>query len=414
MVGHSRLLAAQVAALAISGVLCSAQEPTPDIRGNLVFGDQAAVAHKARVLLWRVSFETDQSFLIRDVAVAPDGVFRFDVPQIPADRWGREALVLVALSSKEFVAAAELRGSEEVREGIVLQMHAQSTIRGFVSDDRGTPIENAQVSIESLGPVSNWDTLPQWRTRTNTKGRFEISAVPAGLPCRIGVEHPDYLWACHDGPPGSEDVVLVLERGGKIAGRVLLPDGRPAVGVRVGCQATNNYGSGEARTDANGCYALDSLAPNSYFVWATTSDLTSVAIQTDEVMVRDVTQAKPLTLTPGVMAKGRLVDSRTGKRVTGRCGSLGIWGPGRPGIPAPGGGVWYGQQLLVELDGSFTVRLPAGRSVLAMSMAYLTDWDLQKDVTIDAEAGRDMAFDVPVVRKMLPDPIRAAVATTNK
>ncbi len=412
MVGHSRRIVAQVAGLAVGASLCSAQELGPGLHGNLVFGDQAAGANKARVLLWRVLFE-DQSFLIRDVAAASDGGFRFDVPQIPADRWGREALVLVALSGNEFVAAARLRGPEEVREGIVLQMHPQATIRGVVRDNRGAPIENAQVSVERIGSVSTGQVFPHWQARTNTEGRFEIRAVPVGLLCRIGAEHPDYVWTCHDGAPGREDVVLLPERGGKIAGRVFLPDGRPAVRVRVACRATNDRGSGETRTDANGCYTLDSLPRSSYFVWATTGDLTSVAIQTGGVLAGDVRQAQPLTLTSGVLARGRLVDSRTGARVASRYGSLGIWGPGRPGVLMPGVGVLFGQQVVLELDGSFTVRLPAGRSVLAVSMAHLTDWTLQKDVTIDVEAGRDVAFDVPVVPKQPPDPLGAEVESTN-
>jgi len=121
-------------------------------------------------------------------------------------------------------------------------------VKGRAIDERGAPVEGATVRARSAesGTLMGWAKATQVlrelrdaallvrsESTTGSDGSFTLGSL---APARLDVE------ARKEGlspavarvvPPGREDLVLVLRSDPTLAGRVLLPDGRPAAGADV-------------------------------------------------------------------------------------------------------------------------------------------------------------------------------------
>ncbi len=124
------------------------------------------------------------------------------------------------------------------------------------------PNEPAPLSVSGLAlDTSALEAPPEpWITRFD--GRFVARPLTPGR-LRALVRHPDYVEGLSEpvnlAPGGSAEVKLVLLEGGKLEGRVLDADGRPAPGVRV--QVTALRGSVERATEtaSDGSFAFTAV-----------------------------------------------------------------------------------------------------------------------------------------------------------
>jgi len=164
-----------------------------------------------------------------------------------------------------------------------------------------------------------------------------------------------------------------------IQGRAMYADtGKPAVGVRVQAQAISTYASGghttfgSAVTDAEGRYWLMNLAPANYNIWAEADGWTMNAIESLPLEAGQKISDANLQLVKGGFIKGSVVDKDTGGPIAFAEGlpiRIGIYGPARP---QTGHAV---EDVVVNSDGEFLIRVPAGRnypyimSVLPKSVA---------------------------------------------
>lgn len=106
-----------------------------------------------------------------------------------------------------------------------------ATLRGFVADEAGLPIEGAELQLMIHAGPNKWD-LCGAEAVSDRAGRFELREVAAGS-FNGECSHDEFLRT--EIPPGvlARDAVvecatIVLRRGLYVAGQVFQPDGTPA------------------------------------------------------------------------------------------------------------------------------------------------------------------------------------------
>jgi hypothetical protein len=169
---------------------------------------------------------------------------------------------------------------------------AASRVAGHVVDGSNRAVRGALVMIAGT------DVAVARVTATSDDGAFVFDAVPAGHVLIVAGK-PTYLAALYGaaraGRPGevvsvgrgrTSDLVVALQKGASVAGRVLDGDGQPVGGARVrvtprrvvGLDVVLGGDVGEpaiATTDETGTYRVFDLAPGDYLVSAAARVLAS-------------------------------------------------------------------------------------------------------------------------------------------
>lgn len=191
------------------------------------------------------------------------------------------------------------------------------TVTGRVTDEKDQPIPGARVAaFGAMGMGSS--------TRTDADGRYELKNQ--GPPVRmVLVSKPGYVQKQKSGSSAfsaggmhTEDFEsnVVMQRAASVAGRVLRPDGKPAVGARVkaagkggmGMLAVLTGGSSETLTNAEGRYVLDGVPPGEkVLVMARHAGFLDAQTETFAVGEAGATQAPDLTLQEGVVLEVKVL-----------------------------------------------------------------------------------------------------------
>lgn len=128
-------------------------------------------------------------------------------------------------------------------------------VRGFVRDPAGGAVAGADVLVASLHV-----TVLTPKASADARGAFEVWVEEAGR-MELAASHRDFL-PRHFGDDEIEapasDVVVVLERGLQVSGRVSFPNGLPVPGVKV--LIVDEDSTKHVATDASGRYAASGLA----------------------------------------------------------------------------------------------------------------------------------------------------------
>ena len=115
-------------------------------------------------------------------------------------------------------------------------------VSGVVVDAQGSPYEGAFLqagrpdfdSIFDAMPDSPDAGVPILQSRSDSLGRFELRGAFSSDSIEVRAEHPDGVdVASQRTSIGTTDLRLVLERGGRIEGSLLLDEGAPRHGVSV-------------------------------------------------------------------------------------------------------------------------------------------------------------------------------------
>lgn len=169
--------------------------------------------------------------------------------------------------------------------GVEIRLLRGARVTGRVIDAGGTPIADAVVLLDHpLDLRGSICTPPRWRNavevRTDREGRYVFPNV-LGATYVLTVRHPDF------GPEDTAEFVapssgelsrpaVVLQRGGRIRGRVLLPNGEPdAKAIVVANPRVGAHGAVTAqivKTDADGRYDISGLEVGEYRVFASQRD----------------------------------------------------------------------------------------------------------------------------------------------
>ncbi len=166
-----------------------------------------------------------------------------------------------------------------------------------------------------------------------------------------------------------EQISTLVQPASTIEGRVTyLDSGKPAAGVRILAQPTNNpvrvlsssgrTTFGVATTDDDGHYRFVDLAPANWNVFVETDGWTANAIDALPVVAGQEVKNADLQLVKGGFIRGRVVDE-TGKPVSRAQGQricIGVYGPARP---KSGPAI---EAVYVNAEGQFQIRVPPGKN----------------------------------------------------
>jgi Carboxypeptidase regulatory-like domain len=339
---------------------------TVTLRGQVTSPGQGRV----RVTVWHNDMQKRSIDAIAEGFAADDGTFCLrDVPWQQRQQWGMHKIIVVGRQPGH-QGLVELRGDDAPIDAIRLQLGPTVDLRGTLrAEHTNAPIADAWIWPAIFGDAPGgrnaaWLTSPLllWHARTDADGKFLLRGLPPLFPYKLMAGHADFAHTWIDAPAATTVVDARLPRGGRIRGRVLLPDGKPAVRVLVASAAVG-AGYGDATTDEQGHFEITSLPADTYKVWAEAPDLTVIAVQNLVVEAGNVQDAKVVQLVHGGFIEGRLVDAATGAPVApGPSTDVAMYGPAR----GDGGAC---ECTPVRPDGTFRIRAPAGRNRIYLRAA---------------------------------------------
>jgi hypothetical protein len=159
-----------------------------------------------------------------------DGSLSFELNALPGEDYWVNAEPKGALAN----GLPEVRVHAGQTTEIEIDASLAARVRGRVVDEKGKPLAEVQVSAAVSVPFGSWGTSGP---ATSEDGTFEIEGVRSGKTTLEAKRDP---FASSKLDLGSlvegdlrENVEIVLPVGGRIAGKVVWPDGSPAANARI-------------------------------------------------------------------------------------------------------------------------------------------------------------------------------------
>ncbi len=214
-----------------------------------------------------------------DTRSEADGQFQLrDVPN--------EGVLYVQARSRES-SAPPMKVTLPPSGPVELVVKAGRTLKGRVVDkETGEPVANAEVwgghlLTRSVGGFTMQSAVPITPTTSDQDGFFEVPLAQSG-DVRLDVRAPGYAPAQRTVPLKEDEplrlMLVQLERGFTLRGRVWEADGRPAVGVTVTAREAGERNVGAMMavlqrplgtiTDGQGQFLLSGLKPGKFTVEA--------------------------------------------------------------------------------------------------------------------------------------------------
>jgi Carboxypeptidase regulatory-like domain/PDZ domain len=328
-----------------------------DTRGAGVAGARVQIAARHGTVERSTKTATDGTFAF---AAVPESVvvsvFQDDDANEPAAR--------------ETVSIPE----RETRSVTLTLPDARPPLPATVRDDRGYPIEGAQLTARSLDPAAPLRTT----VFTNARGEAQIKGAK-GVELRIEVSAPGHAPKVADVAPAVEALALVLGIAETATGEVRSSRGDRVEGAEI--VLYTNLGARHARTAADGTFAMKDLAAGAATLRVHAAGFASAA---RELTIPDSNGAHPfeiprIELTEGGTVEGVVVDARgdpvQGARVAlDRAPTYLAVGATPPGV------------AVTDADGRFKLgELPEGELTLE---AYAPDVGRARVSGVHVSAGR--------------------------
>jgi protocatechuate 3,4-dioxygenase beta subunit len=212
------------------------------------------------------------------VTAVTDGLGRFEVPALPADRVDLEAR-RAGFAPMRVPGVAIVRGSGSADLG-VLVLAPGVRVEGRVADAAGRPLSEVEVWWAEADRPPSRTLAGTLRPRTpaavsDEDGRFAIADLTAGRPVNVLLARPGYLpaWVAGVEAPSAEPVRVVLERASGLHGRVEDEAGEPVPGARVrlrsagpppgtvGVEPRRAENAADLRADRDGAFTFAEIAP---------------------------------------------------------------------------------------------------------------------------------------------------------
>jgi protocatechuate 3,4-dioxygenase beta subunit/peroxiredoxin len=380
-----------------------------DKSGNPVPGASFAVVTMSTEMMWQ--FEVA-------AATTADEDGRFSLAR---DEIKTQSSFSLYVAGKPGYGAAWVFGPGAVRSGktpgdLELTLPPAGTVGGKVVDGDGRAISHARISafITLTDPAISEEArfLPPceaWLSAgSGSDGAFLLEGLPKDATVILRANHPDFAVTLAGAPEsmqglpmgtiavGAADVVITLEPGASIEGKVTLEDsGKPVEGVVVAATpAARNIleilsGVRRAETNADGSYTLSGLAASQYSVKASHPDWTAASLSVD-LSEGGLVGGHDITLVKGVLLSGRFITAGTGKPVAEAYMSVMHVHDGTP-VPQTA------RQIEVKEDGTFEFRYPPGEIRLDAHTpsGTIASGQRQRNLTLVAgEDQTDVVFEV--------------------
>ncbi len=178
----------------------------------------------------------------------------------------------------------------------------------MVVDSSNRPVRDVDVlppgihKAGKLSAVNVWDSRA--RVRTNAAGIATFDWLPAEIQARtmFMVDAPGYSalkWPVFDPAAPVAELTVHLLGATRISGKITRPDGSPAAGIPVQAEClifTSPPSAGQARTAADGSYAMDLPPDRPYTVYVANDGL--VARSRNNVELLEGKPASDVNLPP--------------------------------------------------------------------------------------------------------------------
>jgi protocatechuate 3,4-dioxygenase beta subunit len=251
----------------------------------------------------RVDIASTQGALERTTLTASDGTFAFAA--VPGD-----VVVSVARpdATEEVALRTNLSIKESERKEIELVLpSARDAMTVVVTDERGTPLDGAQVLVLSLSPDA-----PLRRTLFTGRDGRALFKDAVGLPVRVSVSRRGRAPENRDVDPAPAELRVELEGGVHLTGAITTRRGRDPL---EGADVTLYVAEGpprRARTDRAGSYTFDDVSPGSARLVASHAGYAKAeqAVRIERSTRADrATSLESIDLQEGASVEGDVVDS---------------------------------------------------------------------------------------------------------
>ena len=313
-------------------------------------------------------------------------------------------------------------------ETVEVRLEKGAIWRGKVVDGAGKPLEGAKIRVRGAMPARQyargvWFFGEEAETRytavSDAEGKFEIADVPAQMGLNYGVEKAGFAAARGQDVLAATPAEIKLISGAIFRGKLLDLEGKPLIKTRVFAQPVqtgNGYseGYGEATTDENGAFVMDTLAGGTYNVMADSADDAPFLVPALENTVAQsgkTLELPAMRAQSGVLVRGIVRDSQT--KIGLNKAGVGVYGPHRPASSAAITSTYC------DAEGRFELRVLPGQNKIYLCSTpsgYLQN-QAQKELEISATAPpQNLVFELkkaPTLRGVTVDetgkPISAAL-----
>jgi hypothetical protein len=185
------------------------------------------------------------------------------------DRWYAGSTLVLGLTHETGLAAEVDLSREfppgEADLGDVAMKVPPVLVAGRLVDVDGKPVSYAQVKVETH--AGNDPSATQWWpilwANSGEDGSFSFAEGTTASDLRLAVSSQDFI----DPEPlpfarGARDLMIVLERGGALAGSILAPEGLSPTTFELRCGSQESWDNSGA-IEADGTFVLRGLAPDS-------------------------------------------------------------------------------------------------------------------------------------------------------
>ncbi|MDP6455794.1 MAG: carboxypeptidase regulatory-like domain-containing protein [SAR202 cluster bacterium] len=300
--------------------------------------------------------------------------------------------------------------SSTTTTGIDFLLGGGGKIKGKVTrSSDGSPIEHANVN--AFGFNGGGGSFAQ----TDASGEYVMNVAPGTYRVEVNASHMGFASQFYDGTSDwsaakpvivtsgneTDKIDFSLGAGGTISGTIVDSSNQPLADVDVFADSFGGGGGGGNRTDSNGEYTIEGLAPGNYRVGAHAPHLGFASQFYDKTSIWD--KATPVTVTSGTDTPDIDFVLAAGGAITGRVVKVAT-GAGKAGtvVPVANADVWAqsydgaggGGGSRTRADGTYKITglAPGGYRVQASAPHQglihqyykdTSDWDKASNVTVN-------------------------------